>query len=106
MTMYPVQTTRAIHDPGRSVTYWRQVMSLVLGVAMCLFSLHGCSSMKTLVYPCTEHAKCIKRCEKRYGGTAVEVACKDRCDRELGWELSRDKRPVREEQGKKGRLAK
>ncbi len=106
MTMSSSQTTSATHGPARSVTYWRQLMSLVLCVALCLFSLHGCSSLTTLVYPCTEHAKCIKRCEKRYGGTVVEVACKDRCDRELGWEFSRDKRSVGGQQGEKGHLAK
>jgi hypothetical protein len=59
-------------------------------------SVSGCASLaKSILYPYTEHGKCIEKCKKqneRTKDTYVDRTCIDRCDREFGWEESRPSR--------------
>jgi hypothetical protein len=59
-------------------------------------ALSGCSPLvKGLLYPHTEHGKCIQKCQDEYKRTKdayPQATCKERCDRDLGWEESRPSR--------------
>ena len=61
-------------------------------MASLIMILSGCAhTIKNFIYPRTEHAKCIEKCEEKYGASKdayMETACKKRCDRDLGWEES------------------
>jgi len=68
----------------------RSLQALAILLALLL---SGCSSLvKGLVYPLTEHSKCIERCTEQYRSSKdayMEALCRDRCNRELGSEESR-----------------
>lgn len=55
--------------------------------------LSGCSSLiKGMVYPLTEHARCIEKCKDQYRSSRdayMDATCRQRCDREFGAEESR-----------------
>jgi len=67
-------------------------LRIPLILAAVTVAASGCSPARGFLYPCTDHAKCIKRCEEQHRGTYSEVICEDRCDRELGAEMSRDRK--------------
>ena len=57
--------------------------------------ISGCSSIvKNWLYPLTEHGKCVSKCENKYkdpNALYMKTVCKQRCDRDLGWEESKPK---------------
>jgi hypothetical protein len=73
-------------------------VSIAIILATVVLASSGCSSMMGFVYPYTDHARCIQRCEEKLRGTYEEVVCRDRCDRELGNEMSRDRNFVPEKE--------
>ncbi len=71
------------------IKYWMFLLLLTL-------PLSGCASLaKSMLYPYTEHGKCVEKCktkDERTKNVYVDTACIDRCNREFGWEESRPSR--------------
>jgi hypothetical protein len=67
--------------------------SICLFLPAVLILLSGCASlMRNALYPYTDHARCIERCKADYKSSNqayLEAVCRDRCNREFGWEQSR-----------------
>ena len=67
--------------------------SICLFLPVVLILLSGCASLiRSALYPHTEHAGCIERCKEGYKLSCqayLEAVCRDRCNREFGWEQSR-----------------
>ncbi|MGO9119332.1 MAG: hypothetical protein ACLQPD_17205 [Desulfomonilaceae bacterium] len=58
--------------------------SIIILMMCSMPGISGCS-----LYPYTEHAKCIKGCEEKFGHSPdilQHAACIKRCDREFGKE--------------------
>ncbi|MEW6532948.1 MAG: hypothetical protein AB1473_19110 [Thermodesulfobacteriota bacterium] len=66
-------------------------MYVAAALVMIAIALAGCSVVNNLLYPYTEHGKCIDRCEKEYPEKSqahMQEMCKARCHREFARESS------------------